>query len=330
LPLVSVVIPAFNAERTIDRTLASARTQTHEELEIIVVDDGSTDDTVGRVLRHAAEDSRVLLIQQPNGGVAAARNRGIAESRSQFIAPLDADDLWHPDKIARQLAVLHSSPEIGLVATAYSVIDADDCVIAEVAGTIPDQARFEDLCRRNFIGNGSSALMRRSEVERFGGYDPSLRQRGGQGCEDLQLYLQIAEVARIALISDPLTAYRRGPENMSCDARQMTRSFDLVAESFCSRRPELRGLFSDHRIYMLCWLLNGALKAGDPRQAAEATRQLLRAPSITLPAAILGAGMRTMSGMARKWLIHRGRRRPLAWAHTSNARKHVPRSGEAA
>jgi glycosyltransferase involved in cell wall biosynthesis len=314
LPLVSVVIPAFNAEQTIDRTLASVRAQTHEYLEIIVVDDGSSDDTKSRVLRHAGQDSRIRLIQQQNGGVAFARNRGISESQSHFVAPVDADDLWHPTKIARQLAVLHSSPEVGLVATAYSVIDVNDNVIAEVGGTIPPRTRFEDLCRRNFIGNGSSALMRRCYVERFGGYDPSLRQRGGQGCEDLQLYLQIAEVAGIILIPDPLTAYRRGPENMSCDARQMTRSFDLVAESFCKRRPELRSLFSDHRIYMLCWLLNGAIKAGEVRQAGEIARQILRAPSIALPAAILGAVTRTIRGASKRWLIERGRRPPLPWA----------------
>jgi glycosyltransferase involved in cell wall biosynthesis len=314
LPLVSVVIPAFNAEHTIDRTLASVRAQTHEYLEIIVVDDGSIDGTKSRVLRHAGQDSRIRLVQQQNGGVASARNRGISESQSHFIAPVDADDLWHPTKIARQLVVLQSSPDVGLVATAYSVIDSNDRVIAQVGGRIPARTGFEDLCRRNFIGNGSSALMRRCHVERFGGYDPSLRERGGQGCEDLQLYLHIAEVARVVLIPDPLTAYRRGPKNMSCDARQMTRSFDLVAESFCSRRPELRSLFNDHRVYMLCWLLNGALKAVEPMQAAEIARQLLRAPTITLPAAVLGAGFRTIRGMSKRLLIDGGRRRPLPWA----------------
>jgi len=313
LPLVSVVIPAFNAQHTIDRTLASVRSQVHAELEIIVVDDGSHDDTRGRILRHAREDPRIRLVEQQNGGVACARNRGISESRSEYVAPIDADDLWHPEKIARQLAVLQSSPEVGLVATAYSVIDADDCLIAKVGGTSPETTTFENLCRRNFIGNGSSAMMRRSLIERFGGYDPSLRQRGGQGCEDLQLYLQIAEISQVILLPDPLTAYRRSPGNMSTDSVQMTRSFDLVAANFCRRRPELRSLFNDHRIYMLCWLLNGALRAGNMRQASEIAVQLVQTPSITLPGALLDAAVRVTRGMSRRWLVERGRRPPLPW-----------------
>jgi hypothetical protein len=94
----------------------------------------------------------------------------------------------------------------------------------------------------------------------------------------------------------------------------MYRSFDLVAANFCSRRPELRRFFSNHRTYMLCWLLNGALKAGDLRKAIELACELLRAPSINLPAAILMAASRTVRGMSRRWLLYGGRRQPLPWA----------------
>lgn len=313
LALVGVVIPAFNAERTIDRTLASVRAQTHADIEILVVDDGATDGTASRVLRHAREDHRIRLIGQDNGGVAAARNRGIAESRSDLIAPIDADDLWHPTKIARQLAILEASPEVGLVATAYSVIDDQDRVIARIGGRLPASNQFEDLCRRNFIGNGSSALIRRQVIERFGGFDASLRRRGGQGCEDLQLYLQIAEVTRLALIREPLTAYRRGPENMSGNAVQMLRSFDLVAEDFCRRRPELRDCFREHRTHLLCWMLNAALRSGNFRQVGELASQLVATRSRALPSALLGAAGRLARGATRRWLIEKGERPPLAW-----------------
>jgi hypothetical protein len=214
----------------------------------------------------------------------------------------------------RQLEILDASPEVGLVATAYSVIDEQDCVIAKVGGKLPRSHQFEDLCRRNFIGNGSSALMRRQLVERFGGYDPTLRERGGQGCEDLQLYLQIAEVTRLALIREPLTAYRRGPANMSGDARQMIRSFDLVAEAFCKRRPELRALFSEHRVHMLCWLLNSAIRSGEAQRAGAIAGQLLHSRDATVPIAILDAVRRVTMGATRRWLIEKGRRPPLRWS----------------
>lgn len=104
--LVSVVIPAFNAEATIDETLCSVRSQSHERLEIIVVDDGSTDDTVAVAERHADRDPRITIIRQDNAGVAAARNAGWQAARAEFIAFIDADDLWAPGKIERQLQAM--------------------------------------------------------------------------------------------------------------------------------------------------------------------------------------------------------------------------------
>ena len=103
--LVSVVVPAYNAEATIDQTLQSVRSQSYPHLEVIVVDDGSTDGTRGIVLSHAAQDRRIRLVWEPNSGVAAARNHGIRVARGDLIAPVDADDLWSPEKVARQVDV---------------------------------------------------------------------------------------------------------------------------------------------------------------------------------------------------------------------------------
>src|SRR5439155_4413373 len=102
-PLVTVVIAAFNAMAHIEETCLSALRQTYRSLEVIVVDDGSTDETSRIVQRLAASDSRVRLIRQQNRGVAAARNAGIAAASGEFIAPLDADDLWDSTKIERQV-----------------------------------------------------------------------------------------------------------------------------------------------------------------------------------------------------------------------------------
>ena len=97
-PIVSVIIAAFNAQRWINLSIESAQSQTLREIEIIVVDDGSTDDTAEMVMRIAKDDPRIHLIQQPNAGVGAARNAGIRLARGKFVAPLDADDLWQPEK----------------------------------------------------------------------------------------------------------------------------------------------------------------------------------------------------------------------------------------
>ncbi|MCW3797367.1 glycosyltransferase family 2 protein [Sphingomonas sp. BN140010] len=315
MPLVSVIVPAFNAERTIDRTLLSVRSQTHRELEIIVVDDGSFDATAQHVLAQAAEDSRIRLVTQPNNGVAAARNRGIAESCADYVAPIDADDLWHPEKIARQLAAMDGHDEVGLVATAYCVIDEHDRVVAEIGGRPPRRTGFKDLCRRNFIGNGSSALMRRSMVQQVGGYDRTLRARGGQGCEDLKLYLQLAEGSKISFLTDPLTAYRRGPANMSGDTAQMLRSFDMVADEFCGRRPELRQCFNAHRVHMLCWLINGTLRSGSYAHAARLGGHLISTPSLALPHALAGAAKRRLKVASGRATGKTARRRKLGWVH---------------
>ena len=112
-PLVSVIIPAFNAGESLRETLESAARQSWQHLEIIIVDDGSTDQTARIAADFCAADERAKLISQSNHGVSAARNRGIAETRGAWIAPLDADDLWHPEKVERQLAAARANPDAG-------------------------------------------------------------------------------------------------------------------------------------------------------------------------------------------------------------------------
>src|SRR5215212_8531045 len=123
-PNVSVVIPAYNAAGTLANTLASATDQTYRSLEILVVNDGSTDDTSSIVLRHSHVDPRIRLIEKSHGGVASARNLGIAQSAAPFVAFLDADDLWHPTKISKQMAVLNGcDADTSLVYAPYRLID---------------------------------------------------------------------------------------------------------------------------------------------------------------------------------------------------------------
>jgi glycosyltransferase involved in cell wall biosynthesis len=239
--LVSVLIPAHNAARTIGETLASASAQSHRDLEIIVVDDGSTDATAEIVRRAARGDARIVLLQQSNAGVAAARNAALAHAHGNFIAPLDADDLWHPDKIARQVHRLElAEPRVGVV-YCWSV-DIDDASI--ITDRRLDLDRFEGdvyaaLVLTNFVGNASVPLIRKSEIEKVGGWDPELRRRQAQGCEDWQLYLRLAEGTDYALEPAFLIGYRQASQAMSRQVASMQRSYQLVLAEARARHSDL-------------------------------------------------------------------------------------------
>jgi hypothetical protein len=141
--------------------------------------------------------------------------------------------------------------------------------------------------------------MRRSTVEECGGYDESLRLRQAQGCEDLKLYLCIAERHRIEFIRSPLTGYRQLTGNMSSDAEQMLRSFDLVADEFCARRPELRSRFNAHRTYMIAWLVHRMMLSRQWKSLAGLSLQLVAKPSPALPAAIMAASVRRIARLVQ-------------------------------
>jgi hypothetical protein len=237
--LVSVVIPAYNAAATLDETLRSVREQTHRALEIIVVDDGSTDATLALAEGHAAADARVQVLRQANAGVAAARNAGWQHARSPLIAFVDADDLWAPTKIERQLQALQSAgPRVGLVYCWYHTIDAGG-LITDVQNSRAWQGDvLHPLLQGNFIGNGSAALIRRQALVEAGGFDSALQAQGAQGCEDYLLYCRIARSHAFALVADHLVGYRTTPGNMSSDRLRMLRSWLLVADEMQARHAD--------------------------------------------------------------------------------------------
>jgi glycosyltransferase involved in cell wall biosynthesis len=222
-PLVSVLIPAWNAEATLAETLGSAAAQTHRNLEILIVDDGSTDRTAEIATEFCASDDRARLISQENRGVASARNCAIEEAKGEFIAPLDADDLWHPQKIERQLETFARGPrEVGLVYGWYRLIDECGRVIAPLWSPMIEGAAFREHLKLNFAC-GSSCLFRRSAIGDLR-YSRALRDAGNGGCEDWLLQLQIAADHQIACTRVFLTDYRVSRGAMSSDPLRMARS----------------------------------------------------------------------------------------------------------
>jgi glycosyltransferase involved in cell wall biosynthesis len=279
--LVTAVIPAYNARTTIDETLSSVRGQTHQALEILVVDDGSVDDTPMIVERHAREDRRVRLIRQPNAGVAAARNRGITEAQAAWVAPVDADDIWHPQKIELQLQALREGGDaVGVVYTWYAIIDVNSRVIA-VHKPSEEGNVFERMCRGNLVGNGSSTLMRKAAVLEVGGYDSDLRNSGAQGCEDHLLYLHMAAKYGYRVVKSYLTGYRYLPESMSHDVMQMLRSYDLMAEKFCREHPRSeQGLLEGRRDF-INYYYRRALENGWWRDALRLAGEMMKSAAGT-------------------------------------------------
>ena len=239
--LVTVVIPAFNAERFLERTLRSALQQTHRELEVIVVNDGSTDATALIAQRYAQRDPRVRVLSVPNGGVASARNVGLYAGQGEFVAFLDSDDLWHPTKVERQVAALTKAEGSDAAAcyTLMRIIDVEDRIIRNGSGVGYSGYIFTRHLFFRPVGNGSSLLVRRETALLIGGFDPSWAARRIGGCEDLDFELKIAARHPIQAIRQYLVGYRAYPGNMSSDGLMLARSVLSTVESHLQAHPEL-------------------------------------------------------------------------------------------
>lgn len=205
-PLVSVVMPVYNGAAFLAEAIESVLGQTHASVELIVVDDGSTDASPQIIGRHG---ERLVAIRQNNAGVAAARNAGIAAARGEFVAFLDQDDWWLPEKLLKQLVLFQRDARVGLTYTAVTFYD--DRVGRLVPDPYPDVRRqilsgncYEPLLLNNPIVN-SSVAVRRGVLLAVGGCDTHL---AGNTVQDYDLWLRVAKVCRFAHLPDPLTIYR--------------------------------------------------------------------------------------------------------------------------
>jgi len=261
-PAVAVVVPARNAEKTLDRTICSIRTQTHSNLEIVVVDDASTDSTAGIVLAHARQDPRIRLVRnQVCRGVGAARNRGAAETSAGYVAFLDADDLMTVDSVAARLDAVIDS-RAGIAYCWSAVIDADDRIFDTSFRPTYSGDLFQKLVGGNFIGNGSCVLCTREAIEAAGGFDEALFTAGAQGCEDYQFYLEVACRFPIVCVPRILIGYRETPDNMSSDTSRMLRSMGLVHANLLKARPELEPQLTARKNYLRLHFAVRAIRAG--------------------------------------------------------------------
>lgn len=223
MPLVSVIIPAYNSEKTIRQTIESVLNQTLSDFELIVINDGSQDATLDIVSSIA--DPRLKVYSYANAGGAVSRNRGFSHSSGEFIAFLDADDLWTPDKLEAQLKALQANPQ---AAVAYSWLDSIDesnqfvrcgCHFTENGDV------FVKLLLTCFVESGSNPLIRRQAFIDVGGFDESLT-----ASQDYDLYLRLADRYHFVAVPIPQILYRLSSNSMTANVRRQEVTSVLVRE----------------------------------------------------------------------------------------------------
>jgi len=269
-PSVSVVIATRDRARFIAETIESVQRQTFTDWELVIVDDGSTDDTRGVVARYTS-DARIRYLARPPEGRSAARNHGIAASSAPLIAFQDADDLWEPTKLARQVAALAADPGAGLCYTAARFVDAGG---ARLPMRKPPAPLAGDVLPRLARGNViilASVVVRRACLDQVGAFEPTLH-----ACEDWDLWLRIARRFRVAFVDEELTRYRVHGGNTARAAvlagglRVVDR---LYADPEMPRLARLGRAAASARLY---WYDVATLAADDRAAAWELARQAFR------------------------------------------------------
>jgi glycosyltransferase involved in cell wall biosynthesis len=209
-PEVSVIIPTWNRRDLIVRAIDSVLAQTRPVAEVIVVDDGSTDGT-GEILAQRYDD-RIIYVHQVNAGVSAARNRGLALARGRYLALLDSDDAWLPEKTARQIALLEADPSLGMVLCDVRREDRDGRLIDlfERRRQIPTDGPALRWVLQDPALAPVSALFRREVYETVGGFDESLRT-----AEDLDFHLRVAARWPIGVVPEALARAMRDHDGLS-------------------------------------------------------------------------------------------------------------------
>ena len=298
MTMSSIIVPAFNVAKTVAQTLDALLAQTYRNFEIIVVDDGSTDETSTIVGRYQL-DRRVRLIHQRNRGLAGARNTGIEASIGRVIGFCDADDIWEPHKLAQHIRHLHDNPLVGVSYAGSSLIDDDGKDMG-----LRQQPRLIDITsahilKRNPIGNGSSAVIRRqvfdeiayrprSESERDWYFDETFRQS-----EDIECWLRISLTTawQFEGIPELLTRYRITANGLSAVVDRQIEAWERMVSKLGMLHPAFFTRYTEvARAYQLRYLARRAISDFDSDQASKmmkaslhhSLRPLMEEPTKTL------------------------------------------------
>lgn len=278
--LVSIITAAYNAEAYIAATARSVFAQTYSHWEWIVVDDGSTDAT--REIIAAIADPRIRLVPAEHSGLpASARNRGVTESRGEYVAYLDADDVWTPDKLAAQMACFEEHPDVGLVFSKFRCFYQEVGRLAKrsepnARGVPNPSTMFAHLSVYNLICT-STVVVRRSLLDAHGLMDEDPRQRGS---EDYELWLRLAPHVPFAWVERPLVNYRVHPHGLSARAVPTVEGRILALDKALRRNPNapLHPQLTGRRLkaWKLFWLGHAQSYDGVERSGRRALWQSIR------------------------------------------------------
>jgi glycosyltransferase involved in cell wall biosynthesis len=303
-PLVTVVIPTHNRSHLLRRTLGTVLAQREVDFEVIVVDDGSHDQTAASL--NSVTDPRVRVVRHSSAtGVAAARNSGLDVARGQWVAFVDDDDLWAPDKLAAQVRAAGAHPGAGWVVVGEVTVDPS---LRVLGGRRPPHGReFAEVLRYNIVPAGGSGTMVRTDLARsLGGFNTDLTILA-----DWDLWIRLFLAAPAAQVSRPLVAYRVHPSSMSHDTSSVAEELEVLLVAYGPARRQHRIRFL--HLPWLQWLICIELERGDRAQALRTALGTLGHLG-ELPAFVpvfLG-GVRRSRRRSRRW-----RRESAAWLAAS-------------
>ncbi len=229
-PKVSVIMSVYNSEKYLEEAINSVLNQTFQDFELIVIDDGSTDNS-RRILESYRRHSKIkMLINKHNEGVAAARNKALKISKGKYIAVIDADDIALPQRLEKEVRYLDKHPEIGLVGSFYYVIDENGKILKLITVPTTNEEIQEILIKHNCFAH-SSIMFRRECLDTVGGYREAF-----QYALDYDFILRISEKYKVAIIPEPLCAWRINPNSISVTRKICQDKYAQLAREFAIER----------------------------------------------------------------------------------------------
>jgi glycosyltransferase involved in cell wall biosynthesis len=232
-PLVSAVMPVYNCAPYLEEAIWSIRRQTFTDFEFIIVNDGSIDDSPAIIRRHAAADSRIVVIDQPNRGLAPAINSGVSAARGKYIARMDGDDIAWPERFVRQVSELDKNPELAVVGGRAQLCCPAGLILGVEYGRLTSHEAIEEaLLRASSPIVHPAATMRADAVQAVGGYRDEYST-----VEDLDLFLRLARVGRLGNVPEVVLTYRQhlGSTRYTDSSIQMERATKAVKEGYAAR-----------------------------------------------------------------------------------------------
>jgi len=218
-PLVSIIIPAYNAELYIETAINSILNQSHQHFEIIIINDGSTDST--ETVVNQFSDARIRIISQTNGGMSSARNAGLRAATGEFISFLDSDDYWLPKKLEKQVALLQDNPDLGFCSTQTRVETPDGEFVNDWLCPVINISIVHTIMSKSasIAGSASSVLARKEVQQKVGFFDESLT-----GLEDTDMWIRFAAISNYCCIPETLTVILKRSNSVSRSLSNMRNS----------------------------------------------------------------------------------------------------------